>query len=96
MLGLMELASSAGKGEPEMLRLAKTANGFWYPSQYVEMALYFDAVEGRGWEEAPAAEVLSARYSSIRGYNENVRAILVEKGIVPRQGGSSGGSGCAV
>jgi hypothetical protein len=97
MLGLMELASSAGKGESEMLRLAKIANGFWYPRQYVEMALYFDAVEGLNWEEAPAAEVLSARYSSIRGYNANVRAILVEKGLVPPRGGSSsGGSGCAV
>lgn len=98
MLGLLELAALAGKHEAEMLGLAKTANGFWYPRQYVELALYFDAVEGLDWDETPADAVLSARYSSIRGYNENVRAILLEKGLIAPQAGNrgGGGGGCAV
>lgn len=97
MLGLLELAASAAASEAEMLRLAKAANGFWYPRQYVEMALYFDAVEGLAWEKAEAGIVLSARYSSIRGYNVNVRSALADNGLLaPAAGDRGGGSGCTV
>ncbi len=96
MLGLMELAAARGRNPAEILSLAKTANGFWFPQQYVELALFFDAVEGYSWDEAPADRILSAEFSSGRGWRENVHAALIGDGIVVQRTDNGGGSGCAV
>ena len=99
MLGLMELAAADGRSEAEILELAKTANGFWYPQQYVEIALFFDVMEDLPWKRALAERVLSAEFSSIGGLQKNVRAPLASQGLLtgkPRNSGGSGGSGCAV
>jgi hypothetical protein len=99
MLGLMELAAADGRNAAEILELAKVANGFWYPQQYVEIALYFDAIENLPWKSAPADRALSAEFSSIGGLHKNVRTSLASQGIItgkPRNSGASGGSGCAV
>ncbi len=96
MLGLMELAAAQGSSEAEILQLAKTANGFWYPQQYVEIALYFDLVEDLSWRKVPAERVLSAEFSSIGGYMENVGPALAGQGLMPDQRRSSGAGGCAV
>lgn len=99
MLGLMELAAADGRSEAEILELAKTANGFWYPQQYVEIALYFDAMEDMPWKGVSAERVLSAEFSSIGGLLKNVRAPLARQGLLtgkPRNSGASGGSGCAI
>jgi len=96
MLGLMELAAADGRNAVEILELAKAANGFWYPQQYVEIALYFDAVEDLSWKRAPAERVLSAEFSSISGLHKNVRAPLASQGLLTGKPQNRGGSGCAV
>ena len=97
MLGLIEMAASNGQDSKSITKLAKVANGFWYPGQYVEMALFFDAVRDTPWEKAPADLILSAKFSSISGWKKNVHAALLDQGLLirPRQG-KGGGSGCAV
>ncbi len=96
MLGLMELAAADGRDAAEILEMAKTANGFWYPQQYVEIALYFDVLEDMPWKSVPAERVLSAEFSSIGGLHKNVRAPLASQGMLTGQPRSLGGSGCAV
>ncbi len=96
MLGLMELAASDGLNAADTLELAKTANGFWYPQQYVEIALYFDFMEDLRWKDAPAERVLSAEFSSIGGLRKNVRAVLASQGMLSGKARNRGGSGCAV
>lgn len=96
MLGLMELAAASGRGEADILKLAKMTNGFWYPEQYVEIALYFDALEGLGWTEVPPERALSAEFSSARGFQVNVRTALARKGFAVLEPPGRGGSGCAV
>ncbi len=96
MLGLLELTASNGWGAAEMLNLAKAANGFWYPQEYAEIALYFDVVEGRSWSEVPAKRVLSTEFSSAQGWQENVYAALVERGTIVKNLPGGGGGGCAV
>jgi hypothetical protein len=95
MLGLMELAAAGRRGPAEILELAKAANGFWYPREYVEIALYFDAVEGRRWRDVPADRVLSAEFSSARGLQYSVRGPLAREGLLPGEPTDRGGSGCA-
>lgn len=99
MLGLIEMAAADGRDEEAIRDLAKVANGFWYPVEYVEMALFFDAVKGTSWTDTPAGQILSSEYSSIRGWQRNVHAVLVDHGIIrqpPRGSGGTGGSGCTV
>lgn len=96
MLGLIELAAADGRNAAEILELAKTANGFWYPQQYVEMALYFDVMEDLSWKGVPAERVLSAEFSSISGLHKNVRGPLASQGVLTGRWRNSGGSGCAV
>ena len=96
MLGLIELAAADGRGPDEILELARAANGLWYPREYVEIALYFDAVEGQPWRDAPAERVLSEEFSSARGLQYRVRGALARKGLLPGEAPSRGGSGCAV
>lgn len=96
MLGLIELAAADGRNAAEILELAKTANGFWYTQQYVEMALYFDVMEDLSWKGVPAERVLSAEFSSISGLHKNVRGPLASQGVLTGRWRNSGGSGCAV
>ena len=96
MLGLIEMAASSGQDSESIMQFAKVANGLWYPRNYVETAIFFDAIKGTSWEDVPAALVLSSRFSSIGGWRANVRAALLKKGlrIRSRQGAGGGGS-CA-
>ena len=96
MLGLLELTAANGWSEAEMLDLAKAANGFWYPQEYAELALYFDVIEGLSWSEVPAKRVLSTEFSSVQGWQENVYAALVKRGTLVKDLPSGGGGGCAV
>lgn len=96
MLGLIELAAADGRNAADILEMAKIANGFWYPQQYVEIALYFDIIEDLRWKGAPAERVLSAEYSSIGGWKRNIQAVLASQGILTGRSRNSGGSGCAV
>lgn len=94
MPGLLELAAANGLNSAEMLNLAKIANGFRYPREYVELALYFDTVKGLSWSEAPADQVLSAEFSTARGWQQNVHAALVDRGILAKRQQDGGRQAC--
>jgi len=96
MLGLIELAAASGRNPRDILALAKAANGYWYPLEYVEIALYFDAVEGQRWRDVPPDRALSAEFSSVRGLQYRVRPALARRGLLPRGTSNSSGSSCAV
>lgn len=96
MLGLLELAAAEGRNAAQILEFAKTANGFWYPQQYVEIAHYFDAMEDLPWKSVPAGRVLSAQFSSIAGLQNNVRTPLAIQGVLTGKQRNRGASGCAV
>ncbi len=96
MLGLIEMAASADRSTESIMKLAKVANGLWYPRAYVETALLFDVVEDTSWEKASADVVLSYNYSSIGGWGQNVHAVLLDQGLIKPPQGGGGGAGCAV
>jgi hypothetical protein len=96
ILALLELAAADGRKPAEILGLAKAANGLWYPQEYVEIALYFDAIEGLAWSAVPAERALSAEFSSIAGLQTNVRVPLARQGLLAPVPGNDRGSGCAV
>ncbi len=62
MLGLLELGAAQDLSEGELCRLAKTANGYWYPSQYVETALFFATIEDTPGRDVDPATAVCVSY----------------------------------
>ncbi len=88
MLGLLELGAAQDLSERELYSLAKTANGYWYPAQYVEMALLFATVKDTPWKDVDPATAVGARFASASGWGANVHRPLSQTGLLgqaPRQ-----------
>jgi hypothetical protein len=93
LLGLLELMASQDATIDEMYTAAKQVNAFWFPNQMLEVATYFQAVEGKDFNAVNAKEVVSDKYFSGNGFRQTHQA-LVAKGLLPQQ--PSGGQSCAV
>lgn len=96
MLGLLQLAAASGGGEDALFRLARDANGFWYPEKYVEMALYFDRFEGLDWRDVKPERTVSRAHASISGWRKTVHAAMIADTPSGGTRAGGGGSGCAV
>jgi hypothetical protein len=88
MLGLLELAGSQGLSETDLFGLAKTMNGYWYPTQYIEMALLFATVNDTPWKDVEPSTAVRAEFASARGWGLNVHQRLLQTDLyrrLPRQ-----------
>lgn len=90
LLGLLELGVAQGLTDEELYKEAVAFNSFWFPSSYVETALYFKTVKGLDWKEVDPRIVMSKEYSSIEGWSKNVDAVVRDKHLLPPQ--APGGS----
>lgn len=95
LLGLYQLAAAQGVDTAGLYRIARIANSYWYPSQYVAAAVYFEQVEKLAWSDVAADRLMSKRYSSASGWRENILGPLRVAGLMPAASGGGGGS-CAV
>ncbi|MBW7851678.1 MAG: hypothetical protein H3C38_14385 [Rhodospirillales bacterium] len=95
MLGLIQLAVAHGLSDDAVWRLAKAANGLWYPEQYVEMAVWFREYEGTAWAAVEPRRALGREMSSLTAWRRTVHDRLVRDGLIAEQR-PSGGGGCAV
>ncbi len=93
MLGMLTLLASENASETELYDAAKYANAFWYPQQYFELAVYFDAVEGQEFAKVDSQKVVSIDFSSGAGFNQ-VHQYLVANGLLEQAPGS--GNSCGV
>ncbi|KKQ23455.1 MAG: hypothetical protein US40_C0015G0013 [Candidatus Roizmanbacteria bacterium GW2011_GWC2_37_13] len=92
LLSVLQLMAANGATEDDMYEAGKYFNGFWFPGNYYDLALYFKNVEGKDFEDVPAKKVLSGEFSSASGW-QKAKQVLVNKGIVekpPAQGGGCG------
>lgn len=76
MLGFLELMARDGATEEEMYRAALRLNSFWFPDTYKIIAQY-KKERGVAWEEVDPKEILSAEYSSARGF-QNIASQVVQ------------------
>lgn len=92
MLGLLQLMAANNVDVAGMLQAAKMVNSFWYPAQSKDLALYYQAQTGQGFEAMPAQEAVGPANFSSTGYKE-VRSWLAANNRleVPNQNGSSCG-----
>ena len=75
----------------EIYRTILRFNSFWFPSQYLQTAAYFQSVKGVQWDDINPKLLLSKDYSSVTGWMTNVDAIAQKTpGLIPIvEGGSS-------
>jgi hypothetical protein len=93
MLGMLTLLASEDASETELYEAAKYANAYWYPQQYLELALYFDAVDGQEFAKVDSQKVVSGDFSSGSGFGQ-VHQYLVTNGLLEQAPGS--GNSCGV
>lgn len=89
MLGLLELMASQGVSEQDMWNTALTVNSYWFPNNYLTIATYMQS-KGIDWKNVNPQEMLSAQYSSSRGYAN------IASQVTQPNSQSAGGSGCGL
>ena len=88
-LGLAELMASQGASEDEIFQAVKAFNAFWFPQQYSVLATHF-ASEGQSWDKIDARELVSAQFSSSKGWQQ-VNLAVQSGGTAPQAPSGSGG-----
>ncbi len=79
-LGLIELMASQGYSEEEIFDAFIKFNSFWFPSTYIQNAVYFEVTQGLSWEDVDKEIVAGEDYSSLSGAY-NVKKELQNLGI---------------
>ena len=92
-MALIELGVAQGLPDDEIYKTLLHFNSFWFPQNYVEIGLYFNAIKHTNWDSVDPKLTLSKPYSSVTGWMRNVD-VTVSKipGLLPKQqtGGSCG------
>lgn len=89
MLGLLELMASQGASEQDMWDTALVVNSYWFPDNYLTIATYMKS-KGIDWKKVNPQEILSAEYSSSRGFAN------IASQVTQPNSKNTGGSGCAL
>lgn len=87
-LGYIEWAVYNKMSEDQIYKDLLVLNSFWFPQNYVEMAIYFDQ-QGTRWNKVNPQLALSADYSSAQGARKIKQSIQNIPGL-DNQGGSCG------
>lgn len=92
LLGVLEVMAAQDASADEMYDAAKYFNAFWFPQQYLDIAAYFKAEEGKDFADIDAKVVVSNKYSSAQGWSK-VKRWLENEGLVEKAPASGGGCG---
>ncbi len=87
-LGYIQWAIYNGLPENQIYKDLLAFNSFWFPQNYLEMAVYFDK-QNIKWKNVDAKLALSVDYSSARGAQRVKQSVQLQPGA----GGNAGGCG---
>jgi len=93
LLSVLQLLASQGATEDEMYQAGKYFSAFWFPSNYYDLAIYFQSKEQTEFKDLDPRKLLSAEYSSSQGWGR-AKQWLQDQGIVEQP--PRGGGGCGV
>jgi hypothetical protein len=85
-LGYIELAVAQGVSEKQIYKDLFALNSFWFPQQYVELAVYFDK-QKTDWNKVDPKLIVSAQYSSAQGSQQIRQSVQNVPGLNVQQGG---------
>lgn len=66
-LGLIELMAEQGYTKEQIFDAFVKFNSYWFPSTYIQDALYFKLAENKEWSDVDKELVASKQYSSLSG-----------------------------
>lgn len=89
-LGLAEIMASQGASADEIFVALRSFNAYWFPDQYLVLALYYKQ-RGTPWEKVDPRELLDGQHSSGSGFKQIEAAVKEESPLLPK----SGGGGCS-
>lgn len=92
LLGLLELGASQGLTEDELWREALAFNSFWFPSTYIETALYFKVIKDINWENVDPKIAVGKEFSSASGSAKIAVEVAKIPNLFPPVQNSGGGS----
>lgn len=67
-------------------------NSFWFPSTYIETALYFKVVKNIDWENVDPKMALGKEFSNASGSAKIEAEVTKIHGLIPPVSNSGGGS----
>lgn len=79
-LGLIELMAAQGYEKDEIYDSFIKINSFWFPSTYIQNALFFQITEGKSWDETDDELMAGKEFSSIAG-SRSVKKYLQNSGL---------------
>lgn len=85
-LGYIEWAVYNGLPEQQIYKDLLAFNSFWFPQNYVEMAVFFDKL-GTKWKNIDAKTALGSNYSSAQGAQKIKQAVQSVPGLQIQGGG---------
>lgn len=85
-LGYIQLAVKEGLTEEQIYKDLLAFNSYWFPQNYIEMAVYFDK-NGTKWNSVDAKLALSKDYSSATGAQRIKQSIEGVEGVQSKGGG---------
>lgn len=93
MLGLLELLASQGASIKEMFAAAKAVNGFWFPQQALETAVFFKVAMNLDDVEVDPRMATGPEVFSGRGFQQ-VHQWLADQGLLEQA--PAGGDSCGI
>lgn len=93
LLSVLQLMASQGATEDEMYQAGKYFSAFWFPSNYYDLAIYFENKENTEFKDLDPRKLLSAEYSSSQGWGR-AKQWLQDQGVIEQP--PRGGGGCGV
>ncbi len=93
LLAVLQLMSSNGASESQMYEAAKYFNAYWFPSNYIDLAMYFKSTQNKSFKEIDARTLLSKEYSSVSGW-QTKKKFLQDNGLL--KSNPVRGVGCGV
>lgn len=91
-LGLGEIMAAQGASVEEIFKAFKYVNAFWFPQTYFDVANYFQAKEGKDWQDVDARMVAGKDYSTPQGW-QRIRQWLSDNNLIEKIPSSGGGCG---
>lgn len=85
-LGYIQLAVKQGVSEKQIYKDLLALNSFWFPQNYVDIAMYLNK-QGKDWKKLDAKTLLSSQYSSAQAARQIRQSIQNVPGINVQGGG---------
>ncbi len=79
-LGLIELMAEQGYTKEQIFDAFVKFNSYWFPSTYIQDALYFKLAENKDWNDVDKELIAGKQYSSLSG-SYAVKKYLQESGL---------------